>query len=242
MIQLDSKFLKSKTSKTIIVLSFVLITGAFLRFYKLGNLPIEGDNVYHALAVNAIETHGIPLMPSGVIYLRSVPLMYLQTLSSHVFFNKDTAIRVPSAIFGVLNILLIYIFCKMLGRKNEIGLIGAFLFAVSPVAIYFSRMPRMYETFLFSILATWICFYLWYYRNSTMYLPGVIFFSLLSITLHRSAIVPMVCYLIPILIDSRLSKKLIASVSIFLFIILSWAVYPMIIRWGLSLIHSGGLA
>jgi len=216
-------------NRTIILLAMILLLGAWLRFYRLGDLPIDGDNAYHVLGASAINEHGVPLMPSGKLYTRAVPLIYLQTLSARFFSDMEFAIRFPNALIGVLNILLVFVFCKALTRKNGVAVIAAFLFAVSPVAIYFSRMPRMYETFLFTVLAMWTFFFLGYFRSAKGCLPGLIFFSVLSITLHEAAILPLICYLTPIVIDSRLSIKMIVSISCFFILFGFWAMYPQIL-------------
>ena len=76
-----------------------------------------------------------------------------------VFPPTETVARVVSAVWGVISILLIFFVAKYFSKKNEIGLISAFLFAVSVSGIIFDRTLRMYSMFFAVFLVfSWLLF------------------------------------------------------------------------------------
>ena len=61
-----------------------------------------------------------------------------------LFGFSEVSMRMPSVIFGVLAIFLVY----LIGRKlvsREVGLISALLFAINPLHIFYSQDARMYS-------------------------------------------------------------------------------------------------
>src|SRR3989344_5973323 len=138
----------------------ILILAAVLRLYKISSFPAGlnadeaalGYNAYsllltgkdehgHVLPVN-LESFG-DFKPAGYSYLL-VPIV--KTLGLTEF-----AVRLPSALFGVLAVFLIYYLVKYLspypspdsGEGNErgevLGLLSALILAVSPWHLHFSR-------------------------------------------------------------------------------------------------------
>lgn len=78
-------------------------------------------------------------------------------LWTHLFGIGEIFVRIPSVIFGLLSVYLIY----LLGRKvhsKYLGLLAALLLAVNPLHIYYSQEARMYAL---ATLAVTINFYLW---------------------------------------------------------------------------------
>ena len=61
-----------------------------------------------------------------------------------LFGIGEIAVRMPSVIFGVISVFVVYLIGKKLYLKN-LGLIGALLLAVNPLHIYYSQDARMYS-------------------------------------------------------------------------------------------------
>lgn len=59
------------------------------------------------------------------------------------FGNSEIAVRIPSVIFGVLTVLVIYLIGKKLFEKKT-ALVAATLLATAPLHIYYSQEARMY--------------------------------------------------------------------------------------------------
>jgi uncharacterized membrane protein len=64
-------------------------------------------------------------------------------LAKQAFLEKDFAVRLPSFVFGTLNIPILFIFAsKLFG--NRVGIISSLLLAMSPLHIWYSQDARMY--------------------------------------------------------------------------------------------------
>lgn len=150
-----------------IILALIIIVALVLRFWQLGNVPISPDWDEAALGYNAysILTTGRDeygeLLP---VMLKSFgdykPVLYAYTAIPTVFlFGLDTfAVRFPSAFFGTLSVLLTFFLVKELVKNNKIALISAFLLAISPWHIQFSRVAFEANLGVFLNLATVLFF------------------------------------------------------------------------------------
>lgn len=139
-----------------LIISAILLVAAVLRFYRLSDYPALnadeaaiGYNAYSLIQTGKDE-HG-NLWP---IHFQSFndykPGLYFYTVIPFVKFLglNELAVRIPGAIFGVLTVYLVYLLAKELfldweleiGRwKLGIGELGAFLLAISPWHLHFSR-------------------------------------------------------------------------------------------------------
>src|SRR5438067_1428184 len=127
----------------------IFILAVFLRFYQLSDIPSgltndEADIGYDAysLAKTGHDQWNQFLPISGFIGFGDyrLPLYTYLVVPSVIAFDLSTfAVRFPSALFGAISTLLMYFFAsKIFGKK--IGLLSAFLFAVSPWSIGLSRI------------------------------------------------------------------------------------------------------
>lgn len=73
-----------------------------------------------------------------------------------LFGIGEISVRVPSVIFGVLTICVVYLIGKKL-HSNSLGLLTALLLSINPLHIYYSQEARMYA---FATLAVAINIYL----------------------------------------------------------------------------------
>ena len=132
-----------------IILLFIILLAIVLRVYKLSKVPPSlywdeaslGYNAYSIL-LTARDEYGkfLPLTnfaafgdykPPGYIYA-AVP-------SVAIFGLNEFAIRFPSALFGTLTVLLIYLISKRLFESEIISQIAALFLAISPWHLQFSR-------------------------------------------------------------------------------------------------------
>jgi 4-amino-4-deoxy-L-arabinose transferase-like glycosyltransferase len=207
----------------------IVALGGFLRFYHLGSLPIDGDNSYHALAVQAILQEGLPRMASGQIYTRSAPVLYLEALSARVFGYNEWSLRIPNALIGTLNIILVYLLAQTLLRDKKIAIITAFFFAISPWAVAMSRTPRMYEDLLSGVLLVWLLFFRWYYLKKKLAMVPLLIFSTITITLHKESIISLACFIAPLSLELEIRKENILSAGCFVGLFgLWWGYYSFL--------------
>src|SRR3989344_1106608 len=139
-----------RAHKEIILLIAILIVAAFLRFWKLGVVPAGVTNdelgyIYNAYSLATtgrnvfgeflplftwVNQGGFPFLPLAT-YL-PIPFYWLFGLSA-------TIGRLPAAILGVGDVLLVYTLTKLLFKKSGLALLSGLFLAISPWHLHFSR-------------------------------------------------------------------------------------------------------
>ncbi len=126
---------------------FILILAAILRFYKLGSYPVslswdEAAIGYDAFSIakTGHDQYGkkFPILFQSFNDYKLPGYIYVDSLFVKAFGLSEFWVRLPSALFGIFAVLLIY----LLNRKifdEKIALASAFLLAISPWHLQFSR-------------------------------------------------------------------------------------------------------
>jgi len=135
-----------------IILFFILALAAYLR---LGNLDVSSfwvDELDFLYAAKSEMETGEPLLNSGYVYPRAMMFTYSMIASFKLFGISEFSSRLPTAVFGILCVWLMYVIGK--GWFNaRVGLLSALFLALSPFAIGWSRTARMYTLFQFLFFA-----------------------------------------------------------------------------------------
>ena len=127
----------------------IVVVASILRLWQLGYVPISPNWDEVALGYNAysiIQTGRDEYGEFLPIILRSFddykPALYAYLIIPFIKLFDLTvfAVRLPSAIFGILTIVGVFFLVKELFRKNSIALLSSFLLAISPWHIQFSRI------------------------------------------------------------------------------------------------------
>jgi 4-amino-4-deoxy-L-arabinose transferase-like glycosyltransferase len=177
-----------------ICLIFIIIGAAFLRLYHLGSNPPSlyweenalGYDAYSILKTGK-DFHGnlYPLLafpsfgdykPSGYFYA-IVPFIQLVGLNAW-------AVRLPSALAGILSVILLYFIAKEL-FDERVAVVSAALLAIQPWSLQFSRAGFEVNLACMLILAGTHC--LLTARKKIWMLPvAVLFFGLSMYTYHAA--------------------------------------------------------
>src|SRR3989338_5000574 len=131
------------------LLLFVLILASFLYFYKLGEIPNSlsddeatvGYNAYSILTTGRDEFGKSFPIAFRFFGAYTPPLyVYLVVPVIKLFGLSVASLRFPSGLGTIVGILIVYWFIKKLGffKSSLAGLMGAFIFAVSPWVIYYA--------------------------------------------------------------------------------------------------------
>lgn len=135
-----------RLNKWNIVLAFILIIGAFLRFYRLPqNLNFHGELGFDYLAVkNIVEGKQTLLLgpPLSHPWLKLAPLFYwIMAVLLPIF---DWHPLVGAYFFAALGVIGIWVFYMVLKRlsNEKIALISAYLMAISPYWLHITRSSR----------------------------------------------------------------------------------------------------
>ncbi|NTW45555.1 MAG: hypothetical protein HGB18_00685 [Candidatus Moranbacteria bacterium] len=155
----------------------ILVLGAVLRFWGLGNNPFVADEF---LDINSSYGYfqtgewkawdfndGKPAVVNGNDARDERASVYKWQVAQLFRFLPPTeaAARTVSAVWGVLTVLLVFLAGWIFSGRRTVGLFAAFLFAVSVSGLEFDRRLRMYSMFLPVFLAFSTLLYLFYERE-----------------------------------------------------------------------------
>ncbi|TSC88437.1 MAG: hypothetical protein G01um101416_105 [Microgenomates group bacterium Gr01-1014_16] len=205
----------------------ILVLAAVLRLYKISSFPAGlnadeaalGYNAYsllltgkdehgHVLPVN-LESFG-DFKPSGYSYLL-IPVV-------KIFGLNEFAVRLPSALFGVLAVYLVYLLVRELITEN-CALITAMLLAASPWHLHFSRGAWEVNISTTLLLLGVVFFVKWLKSKKSLYLVSCILNFSLSMYFYQSTrvIAPLLglgLFILYFKTFIKYPKQLLISISI----------------------------
>ncbi|EKD90015.1 MAG: Glycosyl transferase family 39 [uncultured bacterium] len=188
------------------ILALIVILAAFLRIWKLDMVPAslnwdEVDAGYNAFTVAnwGIDEWGnkFPLVFQSFYDDKHPVHIYITTVFVKLFGLSDFTMRLPSAIFGALGVLIIFYLTKYLFKKDLPAYFAAIFLAISPYHLQFSRgLWEVNFAFFFFILGI-MFFYLGKNKNAWYFPLSFLGFGLSLYSYHSSKIVvpPMIIVL-----------------------------------------------
>ncbi len=222
-------FMKQRSSW---ILLCIFTIGVLLRFYRLGDVPVGfhrdeaflGYNAY-ALYKTGHDISGQPwplhfssflFSPAGYSYA-AIPAITLFNLS--VF-----AVRLPSAIFGAMTVLVFFFMVRALYREHEqrtiIALVSSLLFAISPWHVNLSRTATENVMVVFFIVLG-VFLYLTWLRKPRFIVLFCSFISFAGTLLLYQAPRAFLPFFIPLLLLTWKRKKALpVTASLFILTIL----------------------
>lgn len=130
------------------LLILAILIGGFLRLWKLGSIPPQmttdevalGYNAYSILRTGKDEYGKIlPLIFQSFGDFKPGLYIYFTVPSVAILGLNEFATRLPSAISGIFSILLVFLIVNKLFSNKKLALISAFIAAINPWLIFFSR-------------------------------------------------------------------------------------------------------
>ena len=133
--------------RTYWLLALIFFIALALRTYSLSDFPVglHGDeasvgyNAYSILKTHHDQDGQISLSINQFGDFRPAGIHYLDVPFVAILGLNETAVRLPSALFGALNVILLYFIINTLFRKKNLALLGAGLLAILPWDINLSR-------------------------------------------------------------------------------------------------------
>lgn len=220
-----------------LLLILILIFAALLRLWQLGAVPVgvthdELGYIYNGYSVSKtgnnvfgeylpfltwLNKGGFPFLPVPIYF--SVPFFWLFGLSA-------TVGRLPSAVLGVIDVLLIYILVKQIFNKTSLALLSAFFLAISPWHLHLSRSAYDPNFALFFYLLGIVVFFYEVYRKKLPIFSSISFFlAIFSYRGMNTIYIPIVALLLWYSLKAlKISRKqciifLICAGSVFLFLL-----------------------
>lgn len=217
-----------------VVLICVILIAFFVRFYKLGQIPAgfswdEASVGYNAWTIGnwGRDEWGkyFPLTFESFGDHKNPVHVYLTVPFVTILGPSEFSTRASSAIFGVLNVLLIYLISKRFFSSKYVPLVASLLLAISPYNIQFSRFNHELNFALFFFLLGFLFFLKGLQEKKGRYLAfSFIAFGIDLITYHSSKFmsVSFVVLLCTLYFKDLLhyKKYFLVGVSIFLSFIL----------------------
>jgi len=178
------------------LLALFVIAGAVLRFWGLGSVGLHApDEDTMALPALHLAQFGEPLYPSGMPYYRGILQTYLMAASINAFGDSEWSMRLPSALCGVLLIVLAYVVGRrFLQPAWNLAFVAAVAFL--PEMIILSQTARMYVFLLACVAAFLALLFAWERSGRMGWLAAAFAVLVLGLQFHLLMIfaTPMLLY------------------------------------------------
>jgi len=228
--------------KRILLLAAIFLLALALRTVNLGNHPPGltwdeaglGYNAYSILKTGRDE-HGIfmPLIFKSFGDYKPGIYVYLTVPSIAVFGLTEFAVRFPSALFGALAVIGIYLFTNQLFPKKslvirnsslDIGVIAAAMLAIMPWHLHFSRGG--WEVNVFATLLLFAAYFLLLSLTNKKVSPLIsIFLFALTIFTYQAAKLLSPLVFLTVIVTNFKSAKEKFSAPLYLLIVVVVGVY-----------------
>ena len=206
------------------LLILIIILAALVRFISLTSLPPAlnrdeaaiGWNAYSILKT-ARDEHGqfMPLAFKSIGDYKMPLYIYATILPVKLFGLNDFSIRFWSALAGTASVIAVYYLIKKLLNKSQPAFLAAFLMALNPWAIFYSRIGFEANLALAFFLSGF-ALVLQRHKSFFKFNLGLFLFLLAFLTYSSSLIfIPLLLIIYFFINRQSLSKKQITSLVIF---------------------------
>ncbi len=192
-------------SSTFVLFVAIFLIGAILRFYALGSVPnglyqdetAIGYNAYSILKTGKDE-YGKPYP----LYFKSfgdykLPVYIYSTVASIKLFGLTPfAVRFPSALFGTLTLIMMYVLVRKLTRSESFALLSVLFLSFNPWHLHYSRATfEVSQGLFFFLLGTW-CIAKSSEKRHGFFLMGVLSFLAAFYTYNLTRLLSPLLFLI----------------------------------------------
>src|SRR3989344_693442 len=158
------------------ILLAIIVIATILRIWRIDQVPVSlfGDELdvgYHAYSI--LKTgkdymgNSWPLHFHSLAEWRTPLYLYSAVPTVALFGISPLGVRLPAAIFGIANIWLLYLLVRELTKNQRVACLSAFVLAVSPWHIQYSRAGFEVTQLLFFLLFGLLFFFKEIRRSSS---------------------------------------------------------------------------
>lgn len=156
-------------TKRLFSLFLILLTGAWLRLYKLAS---------HDLWYDESLSWGLATFIKNVLkmqhYGTQPPLYYLFLhFWTKVFPDNEFWLRLPSVLFGVATIFVLYKLCNLFFSRR-IAVLASIIIAISPIHIWYAQEVKPYSLIPFFVIVMSYFFIKALEENRAQYWTGLL--------------------------------------------------------------------
>ncbi|MEK7550230.1 MAG: glycosyltransferase family 39 protein [Patescibacteria group bacterium] len=214
-----------------IILILILVLAVFLRLFKVTQNPPSlswdeaavGYNAWSILNTGKDEWgKTLPLVFKSFEDDKHPIHIYLTVPTVAIFGLNEMGVRASSALFGILNVLIIFFLAKLIFKSALAGIIASFVLAISPYNIHFSRFNHELNFALFFFMLGLYLFLIGLEKKKWLLVLGFSFLGLDLLTYHSAKVVVLA---ILILIITFYFKELLKIKKYFLFGILAFSFF-----------------
>jgi 4-amino-4-deoxy-L-arabinose transferase-like glycosyltransferase len=220
----------SAAYRTRYILVALLITAAVFYFWRLGRADIVTDeSSYATRAIRMVDFDFGIEQPTPWQWVDHVPwwmhlsfhdhppfVFLLQHFSIKLFGENPTAIRIPSAIAGILAVACVYLIARRL-YSPAVGLASAALFAFTVNHVWISRIGLQESILIALILAATLAFLAGLERSRWLLLAGIFLGLAFLAKYHALILIPIFITILAIRRRDMFQRKEFLF-SIFLFL------------------------
>lgn len=228
--------MKNFLNLQLLILSAILLLGGIIRFWDLGKNPPSlnwdevsiGYNAYSVLKTGADEyASKLPLFFRSLDDYKQPVYPYLTVISEYIFGITPFAVRLPAALLGIFTVIIVYFLVKELLHNKNIALLSAFLLAISPWHVQFSRVAIEANIGLF-FLTSAVLIFLLAIKKSSWLLPvsSVLFVLAMYSYLSFRIIVPLMVISLLVIYWKEIAKKRLPF--ILMIIIISFSLFVLL--------------
>ena len=214
-----------------IIFVLIILLATVIRVVDLDKIPPNLGNDEISIAYDGYSisktlrdehNHFLPISFQSHNTYKAPLTIYTVALSTMVFGNNEYGARLPSAIFGILTILLVGLLVFELTKNAPLCLITSFMLAISPWHIYSSRLVWETNIALFFVVAGIFCFYKGLHnKNNVLTLLSFVSFALSMYGYHTEWVfTPVLIFVLLLLNFNNLRNKLLYIPGLILFIVL----------------------
>jgi len=210
--------------KEILLIILILILGSILRIFTLGSESFWLDESGTAQAVK--EYSSFEVLENGLVgnltpnywkgTTHDLPFYFvLLSFWVKLFSVSEVSLRLLSAIFGSLSILMVFFVAKEL-VSNKVALLSSFIFALSMTNIEYSQEARLYSFMSFIALSS-VYFLIKSFKTGKMiYLAMFIISNIIGLYTHFTFVffIAFEAVYILIMFKTKYIKKFVFSLFI----------------------------
>lgn len=210
-----------------VLLGLIVALALVLRFYGLGSNPpsLNWDEVSHGYNAYSILKTGqdewgqfLPWANFRAYGDYPLPVyMYLAMPGIYLFGLNEFSVRIPSALFGTLTVLLAYLISKRIFKSTLAALLAALLMAIAPWGILPSRQVlQSTPAVFFFALGIWL-FLKGVSEQKRWVVLGVISLGVSAYTYHNARILaPLFFLFLLILFRKKLRSQKKVAIAVLL--------------------------
>ncbi|MBM4465850.1 MAG: phospholipid carrier-dependent glycosyltransferase [Chloroflexi bacterium] len=147
-------------------IGILLLAACFLYSFFNFFINLEAESFYYDEVVYSLS--GLEYLQGDFTRNWEHPFLgkYLMGLSLHLFGKSDFSARLPSALFGFLTGIVIYVFAREVTNR-WCGLVAVCLWSTSPIVLWVSRRAILDAPFVFFFTLSWYLFWRFFKTKST---------------------------------------------------------------------------